>query len=432
VPASALTALAAAAAPGIASAAPHHNHGLTISASPNPIVTGDPVLIYGQLNEPNPGAQKIMLYHRVNPKGQFSLIGQAVTNQFGFYEFTRATDVVTSNRSWYVRAPGITGNVHSRTVHERVAASVDLAVADTSGNPVTSVQTNKQVTFTGNVLPAGTHTGESVFLQQQVGAQGDTWHTLKSGRIGADGSFSIAYRFKAAGDDNLRVVFRGDDRNVRAESNAVTVTVTQKQNPLFTVNSSATIIDEGQTATLSGILYEPTASPLAPAPGVNVTLWGRTAQGQPAPLDHTITGTDGSYSFTVAPQHNSEYYVRTTFAPFRATARLFVGVSDVLTLTPSSTTAAVGQKISLSGTVNPDKAGHLIELQRLGKDNQFHTVAVQRINISSGYSFNWKFGNDGPHTFRTVVPGGPENVNGQSAPVTIAVSLPSVQNLPGT
>src|SRR5262249_44359493 len=158
----------------------------------------------------NPGNQVILLYHKINPRAGFTLIGQATTNQFGLYEFTRATDVVTTNRSWYVRAPGIAGNVHSRTVREQAAAAIDLSVADTAGNPVTSVLTNKQVMFTGDLLPGGVHTGESVFLQQQVGTQGDAWHTLKSGVIHADGSFAIPARFRAIGDDNLRVVFRGD------------------------------------------------------------------------------------------------------------------------------------------------------------------------------------------------------------------------------
>ena len=35
--------------PSLASAAPRHNHHLTIGATPNPIATGDGVLVYGRL-----------------------------------------------------------------------------------------------------------------------------------------------------------------------------------------------------------------------------------------------------------------------------------------------------------------------------------------------------------------------------------------------
>ncbi len=67
VPASLIAALGLAVLPAVGNAAPKHNHGLTINATPNPIVTGDQVLIYGQLNIDHPGNRLIVLYHRVNP-----------------------------------------------------------------------------------------------------------------------------------------------------------------------------------------------------------------------------------------------------------------------------------------------------------------------------------------------------------------------------
>ena len=110
-------------APDIASAAPQHNHGLTINATPNPIIAGEGVLIYGQLRGGNVAGQTIMLYHRVNPSTWFTLIGKTTTNTLGFYEFTRVEGIVYTNRSWFVRGPD---GAHSRTIHERVAAEVSL------------------------------------------------------------------------------------------------------------------------------------------------------------------------------------------------------------------------------------------------------------------------------------------------------------------
>src|SRR5947209_19629838 len=49
--ASLLAALTALAAPTAGSAAPKHNRGLTINVTPDPILAGDPVLIYGQRSE---------------------------------------------------------------------------------------------------------------------------------------------------------------------------------------------------------------------------------------------------------------------------------------------------------------------------------------------------------------------------------------------
>ncbi len=108
---SALSAVALAAAPGLANAAPVHNRGLTINATPNPIDSGDPVLIYGQLNGGTTVAnQTIVLYHHINGSHHgYSVVGRTTTNSFGFYEFTRADGVVDTNRSWFVRLAGSPG-----------------------------------------------------------------------------------------------------------------------------------------------------------------------------------------------------------------------------------------------------------------------------------------------------------------------------------
>ena len=427
----AVTALAAAVAPGVADAAPRHNHGLTINATPNPIISGDGVLIYGQLNGANSGGQTVVLFHRVNPAGSFTRIGATKTNVQGFYEFTRAEGVVLTNRSWFVRAPLRTGNVHSRTVHERVAAALSIAASAPSGD------TGHPVTFSGHVDPVGFHVGERVYLQQQA-QSGDDWHTLKSGVIGPGSNYSIPYRFRTAGARDVRVLFGGDDRNIGAVSDSLTVTIQQNQNPSFTINTSAPVVDENTPATISGVLYVAPASAtssMVPDPGVSVTLWARQLGApNPHPVGATTTGTDGSYSFSVSPQQNAEYFVRTTFAPpaHRRTADLFVGARDVVSLQASATSTPVGQRITLTGSVLPDKAHHLVELQRLGKDGDYHTVALGVINRSSAYRFAWRFGNTGTFSFRTRVPGDQQNVSGDSSPVQITVTPAAVSTLPTT
>src|SRR5437868_5178267 len=151
--ASMLSAILAIAAPAMASAAPRHNRGLTINATPNPILAGEGVLIFGHVVGGTSG-QTIRLYHRLAGSPRFTLVGTATTEPHGFYEFTRAEGVVYTNRSWFVRGPG---GVHSRTVFERVSALVSL------GSSATSTDTDHPVLFFGHVSPS--HTGERVFLQ---------------------------------------------------------------------------------------------------------------------------------------------------------------------------------------------------------------------------------------------------------------------------
>src|SRR5262249_30099494 len=117
--ASLLAAVLVVAGSAVASAAPRHNHGLTINATPNPILAGDGVLIYGQLRGTEAGRKPILLYHRVAGAPRFTLVGVTRTDSHGFYEFTRAEGVVETRRRWFVRS---LGHTHSRTLHERVQA----------------------------------------------------------------------------------------------------------------------------------------------------------------------------------------------------------------------------------------------------------------------------------------------------------------------
>src|ERR1700744_6188942 len=134
----AVTACACAVTPSIAAAhGPVRNRALTIHNSPRSIVAGDPVLIYGRLLGREAAGQRIILWHRINPRGRFTIIGRSRTDGSGRYEFTRQNGIVESNRSWYVTGPALS---HSRTVHERVSAEVTLTASSsqaTTRHPIT-------------------------------------------------------------------------------------------------------------------------------------------------------------------------------------------------------------------------------------------------------------------------------------------------------
>src|ERR1700758_413479 len=99
----ALATLVVAVSPAVASAAPRHNHGLTINATPNPILAGEGVRIYGHLGGPDSGTKPILLYHRVAGAPRFKLVGVRRPASHGFYEFTLSEGVVLTKRSWFVR-----------------------------------------------------------------------------------------------------------------------------------------------------------------------------------------------------------------------------------------------------------------------------------------------------------------------------------------
>ena len=179
------------------------------------------MFIYGHLNVGPVGGQTIILYHHLAGTNLgYTKVGQTTTDSRGFYEFTRAEDVVLTNRSWFVREQGA-HFIHSRTVSERVSALVSIAAS------TTTTPTGQPVTFTGSVTPD--HAGERVVLQEQT--QSGNWRDLKSGRLDGGSNYSITYGWRFAGDHTVRVLFPRDVRNIAGASDTVTVAVQQKQVP---------------------------------------------------------------------------------------------------------------------------------------------------------------------------------------------------------
>ncbi len=415
----ALCALASAAAPSLAGAAPVHNRGLSIHAVPQHIIAGEAVLIFGQLKGPDHANQVITLFHRINPNPGFTVIGTTRTNANGQYEFTRQEGIVDTNREWFARGPGAT---HSRTVHERVDALVSLAASSTGG------LTRHPIVFSGHVTPD--HSGGVVALQQQKGSS-DDWTTIKTARIGPGSNYTISHAWRVPGAYDVRVKFRGDARNTPAVSDIASVVIEQTEVPGFTINSSDPIVPNGQAVTISGVLDSPGST--TGEPSTSVSLFEKVPQsnGPYQEVTTTTTAADGSYSFpNVASKTNELYLVRTTFAPRRHTAVLFQGVQDVVTMSSSSATSTVDGHVVFTGSVSPDKTGHAIYLQKLGKDGDWHTVEVRFVNGASTFQFGWTFGTAGTKEFRARITGGPGNVGGASAPVTIVVSQPPLSTLP--
>lgn len=418
----ALAMLGSLAAADLASAAPHNNRNLTIAAAPDPVPAGNSVLIYGRLLGPNSAGQTVRLFHHlVGSPRPFTPVARTTTDASGYYEFDRPPGMVYTNRAWFVRGP--IGS-HSRTIRERVIPQVSI-----SASTVTT-DTGHAIVFSGHVLP--NHRFERVFLQQQVGAN-DDWRTLRSTTLGPRSNYFVGYRWRRPGIHDVRVVFRGDARNLPAPSDVLTVTIEQAQIPGFTIHTSSPIVDSGGAVTLTGKLDQPGTSTAEPA--TIVQLWGKTAdQRRFAVLADTTTATDGSYSFTQSGlTTNAVYYVATMRLPHtrrRHTALLYQGVRDVVNMQAGSHSAESGQSVTFSGTVLPDKAGHVVYLQTLGSDGDWHNVELGVVTNASTFQFTWTAGSPGSQTFRARITSDRENVGSASSPVSVNVGAPPASSLP--
>jgi hypothetical protein len=304
-------------------------------------------------------------------------------------------------------------------VDERVAALVTL-------NPATHANdTSHPVLFTGHVTP--NHTFERVFLQKQDGSS-DDWSTIATRLIGPGSNYLIVHRFRIPGAYDLRVLFKGDARNARSPSDPVNLVIQQAQVPGFTITTSAPIVGEGGQVTISGVLSQPKGQ------STIVQLWGRTPDNRFEVLDDGTTQPDGSYSFTRSGlSTNTVYYVATMpmrHSPRRHTARLYEGVRDAVTTQANSTGGSTGQTVTFTGTVLPDKAGHVIYLQRLGRDGDWHRVEIGFVRNDSSFRFTWTLGSPGRQAFRARITSDEDNRGSASPPVKITVTAPQVSTLP--
>jgi hypothetical protein len=217
------------------------------------------------------------------------------------------------------------------------------------------------------------------------------------------------------------VLVKGTRRNLPSPSNVLTYEISQAQNPALTLNPSADPITVGQSVTLTGTLQN--------GANQNVQLLAKTAGGQFQTVAQTPTDGSGNYTFTQVPIHSTIYQVQ---GGGRSSAQVFEGVKDSLTANASATSVQAGQPVTFSGTVAPDKTGHVIYLQRQNANgNGFHTVQVSRVGAGSAYSITRRLFVPGTKVFRVFIPGGPFNQGAASQPFTIDVTPASAQQVNG-
>jgi hypothetical protein len=403
VTAAALTSMAGsglAAAPAVAAPAKH----ITINTAPNPIVSGDPVVIFGQLSAGNASGALVRLFHRIAGQPRFTLIGTTRTSSTGSYEFSRADGVVTTNRAWYVRANGLT----SQIVRERVQALVTLGGPADGSTLLTGPA--HPYTFSGTVNPA--KVGARVVLQRQDTSSGSHWRTIGTGRVGAGGAFTVVHRFSVPGDASIRVEIPADGKNAVSDSSPLDYQIEQAQNQRLTINAATNPLPVGSTETISGTLQA--------GAGQLMTLVASTDDRGYVPVATATADAGGAYTFTQAPINNTFY--RVTGAG-KSSSVLFVGVKDAITSTVSATTVAAGQSVTFGGSVTPNKTGHVIYLQRQNASGSgFHTVVVATVAGNSTYAITRTLYTAGTKVFRVLIPGGPDNQGAATAPVSITVT----------
>ncbi len=343
------------------------------------------------------------MYEHVAGAGPFQVLGTATTGAGGFYSIVAPN--LTANSSFYAASVG--GRSATRTV--KVSPQVTL----TGPAETAQIFTGRRgaQTFSGVVSPADT--GAEVVLQRESATANEEWGVIQRGIVGPGGAYFFTHVFGRPGDANLRVVVRAHRRlSVRGISNTLSYSISQRENPRLTIDTSADPISYGQPVTLSGVVAGAASKP--------VTLMARSKEGAFAPVATGTTDASGNYAFTQTPLQSTIY--RVTSGGVHSSL-LFEGVKYVLTAAVSATTVSSGQALTFSGTVTPARVGHVVYLERRNAfGGGFHVVDVATVAADSTYVINHAIFGAGTEVFRVKVPGDPLNQAISSTPFSIDVT----------
>jgi hypothetical protein len=267
-----------------------------------------------------------------------------------------------------------------------------------------------RATFAGTVSPSDP--GALVALQVAYGASGEYWRSVAFGRVGSDGSYSIAHAFRTPGEASVRTIVQARKLHMAAAiSEPLAYVVGQTQNPQLTIQSSADPLAYGQSVTISGVAAGQANQP--------VTLLARAA-GHFAVVATGTTDARGDYTFDQAPLQNTYYKVTDAAAE---STMLFEGVSYALSPDPVADTVQAGQQLTFSGTLAPARVGQVVQLERQYPSGiGFHVVELTTVGDASDYTVVHAFDTVGANLMRIKVPGDDGHLSSTSVPFTIAVT----------
>jgi hypothetical protein len=406
---------------------PCHIHLETTKA---PLSPGESTTIGGQLKCPRSEeavGRQVTIFEQSAPKPGFVSLGSVTTTSISTSKsvgaFQLSPPVFQTNSVFYAVAEGVQ-SAH-RTI--RVFASITPSKeTPPEGAQLLAGGHGKQnrVTFSGEVNPHDA--GALVVLQRELNTATEEWRAIDRATVDEFGKYSIVHHFLIPGDANIRVVVHPRRINAPAATSPVSYEISQVQNPALTIEPTSKApnpndpIPFGSSVTIKGVVS-------AAATGTPLTLLAHGRGGASfAPVATGHTGDGGSYEFSVTPLANTFYRVATATA---SSSVLFEGVKYALTLTPPPATVQAGQPLSISGSILPPLAGHVVYLERQGPFAFGYSV-IDLGNVGSPakpgeaapFSIVHTFYSPGARILRVKIPGDPANQGAASMTFSVNVT----------
>ena len=188
----------------------------------------------------------------------------------------------------------------------------------------------------------------------------------------------------------------------------------------LTMNRSASVIQVGALAQLSGRLRTAKGAPMGRA---RVAIQSRKAGSASwKSLTTSVTNTAGIFAARIRPITNTDYRAvftgsSTTLASTSATGRVLV--RSIVSFNLTSSHLRLGQRVLFWGRVAPHVGGTAyLEFRFEGFWSVWHVVRVRR---DGTYSFRWRSDNRINLPFRVVVPSSQTNASGVSGTARLVV-----------
>ena len=371
---------------------------IAVEVAPTRVTAGQTATLSGSLSCPSSaetGEQTITIFEHTAGTPGFNEVATATPEAGGAFHYT--TEALQTNSVFYARTQG---GPRSRPMPVRVAPLVTISgpeagtqLALGARRDVAGVHSSNTVTFTGTVDPD--EAGATVVLQREGVNIEENWQRIATGEVGVEGKYAITHTFGVAGTANVRVVVHPHGL-LPGASETLSLQVMRHQNPRLTIQASAAPLTDGQALTLSGIAAG--SGPQA------LTLLARTRGGAFAPVATTNSEGDGSYAFaSLSPAADTWYEVTGTYA--RSTI-LFEGVRPKLSAQVSSPSVSSGDPVTFTGTVEPARAGEVVNLEREDPDGlAFEMVQAATVAPGGSFSIEQVVSGNGTQAFRVVLGG---------------------------
>ncbi len=425
----AAAASALAVAPAVAQARPNggvhaHVHAnrpcrIHIEVPSTPIAFGEKTAILGHVSCANAEQEKgqlVTMYEQAAKSPGFTQVGTATSETGGAFQVTPPP--FETNSVLYATAEG------AQSSHRRVRVATQVTPTAPTPPEGTELFTgagrhgSHRVTFAGTVpaVDAGAH----LALQRENATADEEWRAIQFGTVGPEGKYVIEHNFVLPGDANIRVVVHPTGVNAPAASTPFSYEISQTERPSFTLEAppKSDPLSFGESVKLKGVIA-------GAKTGTPVTLLAHAKQAPFASVAETHTTNGGEYEFEQKPSASTFYRASAAGAN---SAILFEGVKYILTSTPPSGPAQVGQLLKFSGTVLPALSGHVVYLERenslrLG----WHVVDVGTVGTpahtgeAAPFSIVHAFYAQGTFRLRLKIPGDPTNQGAAGTPFELTV-----------